>query len=169
MVVIGGTFSLVAALAVVAGGDALGLLDSSAFGRAPNQYLFDHPAGVLSALTAMLALSYGAAAGAAHLVHRSGEAVFKPGRHVWQEVFWWARDGTTDVTVALLELRDGRRIAGVLNTFTSEIEENREIGLTTPIYVQASPTSPMVATDDRFLVLREADVLYISGRYSPGT
>ncbi len=110
MVSLGGAFSVLSAIAVLAVGNAVHAIDATALGKDTNSYLFDHPARLL---------------GAVILVDRRAEAVFKPGRDVWQEMFWWGRDSPTDVTTALVELRDGRRIAGVLGTFTAPVEDNR--------------------------------------------
>lgn len=164
MVSLGGAFSVLSALLVLALGDAFHALDASALGLDANAYLFDHPARVLGSLTVFLALSYLGALGAAKLVHRESEAVFKPARHVWQEVFWWNRSSPTHETLTLVELRDGRRVAGPLAAFTSELDENREIALKAPIYTSGLDGSMELLSDD-FLTLREADVLYVSGRY----
>jgi hypothetical protein len=168
MIAIGGMASTLAALIVLSVGDALDALDTGALANSAKDYLLAEPVRVLGSLVVLFALSYGGAAIAALLMHRRHRAVFKPGTNAWQEVFWWGRDSRTDVTLAHIELRDGRRIAGKLRTFTAESEDNREIALVSPIAAQTTRGGRMEHVADRFVVLREADILYITGGYWPG-
>lgn len=67
-----------------------------------------------------------------------------------------------------VELRDGRIVQGVLAGTTTDADENREMCLIEPIAVRDGPEGPPQALTDHFLLLRESDVLAVSGRYLIG-
>jgi hypothetical protein len=66
-----------------------------------------------------------------------------------------------------IELRDGRKCAGVLAGFTSQLDESRELALVAPIAMTPQKGGALVKTRDAFLLLREQDILYVAGRYHP--
>jgi hypothetical protein len=55
MVALGGAFSVLSAIVVLAAGDALDAIDASALGDDANQYLFDHPGRLLASVIVFLA------------------------------------------------------------------------------------------------------------------
>lgn len=166
MLAIGSLASLAAALVVLIAGDLVGVLDTKQLSTRGANYFLDEPTRGLGSLLAAFALAYFAAWGAATLVHAGQEATNAPSGNAWQQAFRLNKASTKDVAVVTVELRDGRKVVGVLGHFTSELREGRELCVVAPIAVQASGAgNPLTKTEDQFLVLREADVLYVSGRY----
>lgn len=170
MLAIGSLASLGAALVVLLAGDWVGALDAHQLSTRGGKYFVDHPARGLGSLMVAFGLAYFVAWSAAQLVHVRQEAVNTPSGNAWQQAFRLNRPTKNHATVVTVELRDGRKVVGVLDRFTTELRDSRELHMVAPIGVQASGKHPIEPTEDAFLVLREADVLYVSGRYwSAGT
>jgi hypothetical protein len=64
-----------------------------------------------------------------------------------------------------VELKDGRRVVGVARSFTYEFADNRELALRSPLAVQLRADTPLIDSDDAFIVLRENEISSIAGRY----
>jgi hypothetical protein len=171
MVAIGAFASLAAATVVLLIGDWTGWLEPSRIARDAGDYLVAHPLRGLGALLAVLALGYVLALGAAHLSHRKSPVAVAPGATAWYLAFWStrARGGVRPTAKHLaavtVELRDNRRVVGMLASFTAEAADDRELVLAAPILTQVTRAHPLDRIDDAFLVLHERDMASISGRF----
>ena len=168
MVTLGGLFSLLAALVVLVLGHTTHALDTTALGKHANEYFLHHPVRGLGSLMLLFLLSYGGAAVSASIANPQRDAVVRPGSNAWQEAFWRRRPTPNHIAIVTIELRDGRKATGILGGFTTELLDSRELALHSPIAVQASPNAEAHETEDAFMVIREADVLYVAGRYHEG-
>lgn len=168
MVSIGAMASLVGALVVLAVGDLTDLLKAQQIARDPTAYLVAEPVRGLSALLLLFALAYLLAWAAARAVHRRRAAAHVPGTTGWWEMFHRLRPSEDHLTFVIVELRDSRKVGGVLRSFTSQHDDNRELVLGRPIGVATTKNPKFVRTDDEFLIVREQDVLYVSGQYREG-
>lgn len=63
------------------------------------------------------------------------------------------------------ELRDGRKIEGRWGGMTAGVDESRELYLLAPFRISLGRSSPPVVLSAAFVLLREADILAISGEY----
>ena len=63
------------------------------------------------------------------------------------------------------ELRDGRKIEGTWGGMTAGAEENRELYLRAPFRISRGESSSPTVLAAAFVLLREADILAISGEY----
>ena len=168
LIVIGACASTAALLATVLTADAFSVLSTSRFATDPAAYFRGHTLPVIGLAAVVLVVAYVFAYGLASIVHRKQTASVRPEGTSWYDAFWENRPTANDVVVVTIELRDHRKITGKLRSFTTGLEDSREIGLAAPIAVKASPSSTAQTIDDRFIVVREADVLTVSGRYVPG-
>jgi hypothetical protein len=169
IVVAGSLATLVAVVVTLYLGESWGFLDVSALAANPGYYLTTHPGKAGVALAVVLAVSYGLAVGIAR---------FGPGRgaRVFPDSGWYAgferrlpRDHGIKATV---ELRDGRKIAGIIEAFTAEQTpvDDRELTL-----VRAQHEPMMVwsrdgqesSLDEDFIVLRGSEILYVAASFVP--
>jgi Family of unknown function (DUF6338) len=167
MFVIGGVASVISAAVVLILADAFDALNLGTLADDPGRYMLTEPARTFIALGVFFGLSYGAVFYVAWRVNRGLPKVSHGS--VWNEMFWKKLPEPVDKVVPLLtvELRDGRKVTGVVSTFTREVEETRELVLIPPMRVQRAPNAPMGdRLEDHFLILKDEDIVYIAGRYS---
>jgi hypothetical protein len=145
----------------------LDAVDASALADDPGRYLLLHPARGLGPMLASFALSCVLAWAAAQMVFVRHQSVFHPGGTSWIQALWEDRPSAEHVVLVTIELTDGRRVIGLVRSFTTEFVDNREITLGPPIGAQANPAAQMVQLDDDFLILREDEIASIVGRYIP--
>lgn len=168
LAVIGAFASTVALLVVLAVADCLLVLNIHALSRGPKTYLENHPLRLLWIVAVVLVAAYGIAYLAARVSHFRQARSIRPAGTGWAQAFIWSRPHASDVIVVTVELRDGRKITGPLIGHTIEAEDNRELCLAAPLRVQPGPAAQTTTLDDRFMLLREADIVAISGRYVAG-
>ncbi|MGH2942007.1 MAG: DUF6338 family protein [Solirubrobacteraceae bacterium] len=164
---VGAATSLIAATLVLLGSRWLEVVDVSALLDDPGRYLLLHPARGLGPMLVTFGLSCVLAWAAGRLLFVRRESVFHPGSTAWIEAMWDARPSEGHFVLVTVELIDGRRVAGLVRGFTTELDDNREIALHRPIGAQANQNTKMVETGDDFLVLREKQIASIAGRYIP--
>jgi hypothetical protein len=63
------------------------------------------------------------------------------------------------------ELRDGRKIEGTWGGMTAGADQNRELYLRAPFRISRGQSSSPAVLSAAFVLLREADILAISGEY----
>lgn len=168
LAVIGALASTAALLAVLPIAGLISATSISKLARDPSAYIHANPVTAVGLTAVVLAVACALAYALATLVHRKDAANVRPGGTSWYDAFWANRPGQEDVVIVTLELRDHRKITGKLRSFTVGLEENREIGLAAPIATQAGPGSSPALGGDGFVVVREADVLSVSGHYVAG-
>jgi hypothetical protein len=166
---VGAATSLIAAMVVLGVGRWWGVIKASSLARDPGTYLLLHPFRGLGSVLAMFILSCVAAWIAARAVFVRRESVFEPAGTAWGKVMWEDRPTPSHVVLATVELKDGRRVAGVVRSFTAELAANRELALTRPLGAQLDAGKPMLEIDDDFILLREEQIVSIAGRYIPRT
>jgi hypothetical protein len=167
MFVIGGVASVVSGAVVLILADAVSALDLGALSDDPGRYVLTEPARTFIALGVFFALSYGGVALVAWRRNRGLPTVTHSS--AWHEMFLKRLPEPKDQVVPLLtvELRDGRKITGVVHSFTRELEDRRELTLIPPMRVQRGLNAPMGdPLGDHFLILKDEDIVYIAGRYS---
>jgi hypothetical protein len=166
MAVVGASFSVLAAIIVLLVSHATSWLDSRALADEAAHYALQDPLRAPAALAAVFVLGYVGAATAAHLIYPSKKGHVRPGALPWHRVFLEERPSDDSAVFVTVHMRDGRKIAGALGAYTLEQADNREIALVSPMAIQAQEGSA-TRLDESFVVLREADVLYVTGHYLP--
>jgi hypothetical protein len=168
LAVVGALCSTSALLIVGALADWRGTTNVHWFGAHPQAYIGHHPLRLLWLVSVALLVAYAIAYLAARITHRGKHESIRPGSSGWTEaMFNMCPKGYA--TIAAVELRDGRRVEGVLRAHMSTPgDENRELYLVAPIRVQPLHGSVTSLTDS-FILLREKDILAIGGEYRKGT
>jgi hypothetical protein len=169
LAVVGAFASTVATLAVLSLADAANVINIHILSGDPQHYVEDHPLRLLWLIAVTLLTGYTLAWAGARLIHLRTEASIVPGGTAWGNVFRAELPHPYDVVRVTAELRDGRKLTGPLGGFTTDADDDRELCLAYPILVQL-PDSGAETTklEDDFVVVREADILAISGTYLPG-
>jgi hypothetical protein len=67
-----------------------------------------------------------------------------------------------------VELRDGRRVAGSLRDYSQGRGRPRELLVWEPIAVRLPTDESARLLREKFLVIRDDEIVYIAGRYMPG-
>lgn len=165
MVVIGGTASLVAAGIVLAAADAFDALNTAELRKDLATYILDEPIRVFLAAAAFYGLAYGGAYLAARIGYRGRAPAIEPGGTGWGQAFSSNRPNESTSVTVTIELKDGRRIAGGLKSFTPGSQDNREIVLVQPLAGTLKPGGRQMPMNDHFVVLREDQIAVISGVY----
>ena len=163
LAVVGAFASILALLGVGAIADLTGIVGVHQFSDSPHVFLAHHPLRVIWVLALALAAAYGLAYGVALLLNRQ-----KPTIHPGTSWIWAMQPARTDITLmvrATVELRDGRKIEGTVVGHTAEVAENKELLLKEPIRAQPAPGLEAQKVPDEFIVLREADMIALSGRF----
>jgi Family of unknown function (DUF6338) len=158
--------SVVSLLLVFWVADTCAIIDIHVLGAETSTYLKHHPLRLFWLVSLALLLAYGLAAVAARLVNRGNESTIRPGGTAWHFAFSENRPAG-HVVAASVELRDGRIIQGVLAGTTTDAEDNREVCLVKPMAVRRGAADQPVRLTDEFVVIRESDVMAVSGRYLP--
>jgi Family of unknown function (DUF6338) len=166
LILLGAAASTITVVAVSLVASVLTPLDVRALARQPDAYYHEHPLLVIGLGATALAAAYPVAWLVARLTFRSKPVTNAPGS-AWFRMLSSARPSTDHGVYATLELRDGRKIAGTIASFTlDEDNPNREIALWEPVVQLPGQLRPArLGLTDRFLLIREADVLAISGQY----
>jgi hypothetical protein len=165
MVVVGGALSLVAAAIVLAVIDRTGCLDTMTLHDHPSEYIFNEPVRVFSAALAFYGLAYGAAYLMARIAYRGSTAAIEPGVTGWGHAMWVNLPDKKRPVMVTVELKDGRKIAGGLGSFTVGSEENREIVLVRPLIATSGSREAAASLEEDFVVLREDQIRVVSGVY----
>jgi hypothetical protein len=152
-------------MVVLGVGREIGLFDAAALSRDPATYLILHPFRGLGSVVALFALSCGMALGAARAVFAKDPRVFDPGGSAWGRVLLEDRPRDRPEVAVAVELRDGRRIMGRVRTFSSELEDSRELALIGPLAAMAGASAPSTPMPGDFMLLREEQILSITGNY----
>ena len=111
------------------------------------------------------AVSCGLALLAARIVFAKRESVFEPGATTWRSLFFDKRPPSKPLVVTTLELKDGRRLAGRIGSFTAELEDSRELGLVGPLFASPNGRARLEPMGGDFIVLREEQIATITGVY----
>jgi hypothetical protein len=164
MAVIGATFSVLAAILVLFIARDTSWLDTKALADETTTYVLQNPLRAPLALASVFVLGYAGAALTAHIVYRGKNRRIQPGFAPWHRVFLQDRPDDDSSVFVTVRMRDGKKIAGALGAYTLEQAENREIALVAPIAIQPKDGDPTRLAES-FVVLREADVLYVTGHY----
>jgi hypothetical protein len=166
LVVLGAAASAVTVLVVALGAAALRILTISALARTPAAYYHRHPVLVIGLAAAALIAAYPVAWAMARVVYRGKPVTNVPGS-AWSRMLTDARPSKDHGVFATVELRDGRKLSGTVASYTLDEENpNREIALWEPRILMPGQTRPsQLGLEDRFVLLREADVVAISGQY----
>jgi hypothetical protein len=167
LAVVGAFASTVALLAVAAGADALHVIDVHQLSAYPHAYLAHHPLRLLWLVTLALGTAYGLTYLAVRVVYWGQPISIELGT-AWTQAFKAARDPGTGIFIyATVELRDGRKIEGVLRSHSTEVGDNRELLLGRPIQVRIGMGEPE-PIEDEILLLREVDVRTLSAKLHQG-
>ena len=176
---VGAAASLVAVTIVLIVVRETNIVDTSALADDPGRYLLEHPLRGLGSLLASFALSCLLTWLGAHSFfglrrkiqsrrarsRPTRRVVFEPAGSTWENVFNEdRRDDDTDVVVTL-ELVDGRRLAGVVRSYTTQLEDNRELALAGPLCAAPNASAPLEPMGGQFLVVREDQIATITGVY----
>lgn len=146
-----------------------GLVDTSMLVAHPGQYLVHHPVRAGFALLVTLTASYGLAVAVAFLMPGKGARVHADS--AWYGAF--ERDlPDKHGIVATVELRDGRVLGGVIRSFTAEpgSVDDRELTLAATASSKMrwrTPDGKEGELPDAFVILRGADIAYVSASYMP--
>jgi hypothetical protein len=165
LVVVGGLASLLAAGIVLSVVNATGFVNTSLVREDFAQYVLTQPLRVFVSFLAFYAFAYGIAFSLALFSFRGDIKAIEPGSSAWIRTMWVDLPNKKKPPVITVELKDGRKFAGGLRTFTGTPEEDREIALARPIKVKVGPHAETVELSDDFIVFREDDIALLSGRY----
>ena len=165
LVVVGGLASLLAAGIVLSIVNATGFVDVSEVHEDVAAYVLTQPVRTFVSLLGFYGLAYGFALLVSHLTFRGETKAIEPGSSTWIRTMWVDLPNKRKPPIITIELKDGRKFAGGLRTFTGTPEEDREIALARPIVVQAGPNTAAVELPDDFIVFREKDIALLSGKY----
>ena len=162
MLVIGALASIGSAGVVLTIGEHFEILDTQELAKDFNAYLLTEPARGFGALVVFYGLAYGAAWGISKFRHRNDKN-FNPDGSVWYQAL--ATDCPDDAVPYLtVELADKRTVVGTYRQATVERDDNRELALGRPLG-EASAAGDLRPLFDEFILLREADIRRIAGRY----
>jgi hypothetical protein len=165
MAVLGATSTLVALLATVAVAEATNSLDFDALARNGGREILRDPLPWLVGIAGLLAISYATIFAVAKLRYRS-KASHVPAGTAWQMIFHEHRPAGEDAFVTAY-LRNGAQITGRVEMSTAPLEQSRELGLRGPFGIRDTPSSPPRELRQDFLIVREAELLYLAGHYAP--
>ncbi len=170
IVVAGSLASLLGIVTALDVGQWLGFIDPAAFAASPETYFVTHLIGGTVALLVVLTVSYGAAALGAWLTPGKGARVFTDSG--WYTAFERRLPHGHGVR-ATVELRDGRKIAGVIREFTADATpiDHRELTLSkssiAAMKVWTPQSSHPAELAEEFIVLRGSDIAYIAASFFP--
>jgi hypothetical protein len=167
MVVLGSVLTLASVTLVIAVARWTNWLNWEVLIEHPKRYVAHHPFRLAGPLTAALALSYLAALVLGWLTHVKAPKVVHPGLTMWQQALWLDRPSLKHSTIATVELKDGRKVTGMVRGFTVEQAEHRELLLGEPLAVTRRAGAAPEKLADGFMILREQDLIYVAGRYWP--
>ncbi|MEJ7784256.1 MAG: DUF6338 family protein [Solirubrobacteraceae bacterium] len=161
----GAASSLFAATVVLLLASTGAVFDANALADDPGRYVLLHPLRVLGPVLVIFGASCGLAWGAALVLFRNSPSAFDPAGTVWSRTLMEKLPSSTHLVVATVELKDRRRVIGVVSAFSSEADTDRELALVRPLAAQPAAGELVVATDDDFVLLRESQIVSIVGRY----
>jgi len=167
MAVIGASFSVLAAILVLLLAHETAWIDTKALANETTLYVLQNPLRAPAALATVFVLGYAGAGVTARLLYRGKNPRIQPGFVPWHRVFLQDRPNDDSSVFVTVYMRDGSKIAGTLGAYTLEHGDNREIALVAPMAKQLKEAvaEPL---DEAFVVLREEDVLYMTGHYITG-
>jgi hypothetical protein len=167
LAVVGALASTTALLVVGALADWTRVANAHWLAVDPASYVGHHPLRLLWLVAVTLGLAYLIAFAVAKVTHRTPD-VIRPAGSAWTEAFI-KECPKGRVAVLTVELRDGRKVEGTLRAHTQSVDYNRELYLSAPLRVQAGPASaPVRPGSTAFMVLRETDIIAVSGKYVGG-
>lgn len=163
LVVMGALCTTAAALVVLSAAQAVGAIDVAEVRSDGAAYVLAQPARSLPVIATLLSVSYALAWVAARVTYGHHQPTQQPGT-VWREVLG-ARKGEA-AAVATVELRDGRRIQGIVASYThTGPEQPRELALAAPMRVQSDADATPVDLLGEVLILHGEDILSINVTY----
>jgi hypothetical protein len=166
LIVLGAAASAVTVVAAALIAAALSALNIRSLAQEPAAYYHQHPVLVIGLAAAALVVAYPVAWVMARLTYHSKPVTNVPGS-AWFRMLSSARPSKEHGVYATVEMRDGRKVAGTVASFTlDEDSPNREIALWEPVVQMPGQLKPAaLGLTDRFVLLRETDILAISGQY----
>ena len=163
---VGAAVSLLSVMAILIAERPLDFLDTLALVDDPGRYLLLHPLRGLGPLLASFALSCLLAYLAALVFFARRQSVFEPAGSTWTRTFYENLPNRKSSQVFVtLEMTDGRRIGGYLDSFTFEHDDNRELALRAPLAAAVSASDPLKEMGGAFLIIREKQIATITGLY----
>lgn len=168
IVVTGCIATLLGLVAALALGKASGFLDVKSIASRPGRYFVVHAGHAGLGVLVVLGVSYGLAWAVAR---------FSPGKgaKVFPDSAWYAnferRLPKNHAILATVELKDGRRVTGLVHAFTAEhtAVDEREITLTRStadtMKVALPPDGELAELGDQFIMLRGSDIANIAASY----
>jgi hypothetical protein len=163
LAVVGAFASTVSLLAVTATADAVHLIDVHRLSAHWHSYLAEHPLRILWLVTLALATAYCFTYLAVRIMHWGQPVSIELGT-AWTQAFKAARDPESGLFVyATVELRDGRQVDGVLRAHSTEVGDNRELLLGSPLQVRVGADQPK-SLGAEIVLLREVDVRTLSAQ-----
>lgn len=163
LAVIGAFASILALLVVGALADLTGVVRVHRFSDSPHVFVAHHPLRVIWVAALALGAAYGIAYCIALILNPE-----KPSIHPGTSWIWAMQPARIDRSLmvrATVELRDGRKIEGTVVGHTAEVVDNKELLLKEPIRAEPAPGTEAQKIPDEFIVLREADMIALSGRF----
>ena len=170
IVVSGSLATVVAVVVALIAGNATGFLDLHELAMHPDRYLVESPENAGLALLIVLVVSYGLAWALAANVPGKGPRVFPDSG--WYAAFERKRPKDRAI-VATAELRDGRKLTGLIKAFTAEqmpVDE-RELTLertsVSRMLVLMPGSEQAEELDEDFIVLRGSEIVYVAATFAP--
>ena len=170
MVVSGSLATLIGVVVALNLGKWWGFLEAHELAGHPGTYLATHPKKAGVALLVLLVVSYGLAA----LLARFGPG---KGARVFPDSGWYAsferRLPKNHGIRATVELRDGRKVSGLILAFTAEQTpvDDRELTLVRaqdkPMHVVLPQSATETALDEDFIVLRGSEIANVAASFMP--
>jgi hypothetical protein len=170
-VVTGSLATLVAVVVALLVGKIVGFLDVDAIAKAPGHYLITHPEDLVFALVVVFLVSYGLAWLVATYAPGKGPRVFPDSG--WYAAFERMRP-EGHVIVATAEMRDGRKLTGLVQSFTAEQTptDDRELTLkrsTISSMQVLMPDGRQEDLNEDFIILRGSEIVYVAASFVPAS
>jgi Family of unknown function (DUF6338) len=168
LVVIGGTFSLIAIALGLVLIDQTGLVSLDDIGSEGSGYATQHPFRSLITLVLILGIAYALSYGSVWLLYRNRLATIDYGYSAW----YWALERYDDYDVYVTaDLKSGESVAGyvVYYTVAEVLHAERDLVLaerrSTQLKVRGAGSDEFHTPDDDFVVINGAEIMAVSGRY----
>lgn len=145
------------------------VIDANGLTGKPGTYVINHPARVGLGIGIVILVSYGLAWAMARFAPGRGAEVFPDS--AWYSLFE-RRLPQKHAIAATVELKDGRRVAGLVRAFTAEPTpvDDRELTLarsTTDTMKVMLPSGEMTELAEQFIALRGSDIANVAATYVP--
>lgn len=168
LIIIGATTTLFGVIIVVLIGSLFGWLDLSELLNHPRDYARQEPWRVAVGGIAAILLSFVIADLVPRWRYPRSKSTDKSSyrQHtIWFDAFEKKRPTEKSVSISL-ELADGMQVSGILRAFSPTEGDDREL-LLEPAILRRPGLDAVSLPEDQFLVLRENQVRYLVGEYTP--